>query len=74
MRRAEASADDAGYASAAAWGAAARVQLERGVAADFTPAERAVVEHFVASLRVHDHHAGEGIEGAAPGHGHHSSH
>lgn len=74
MRTAEAAGDAAGYASAAAWGAAARVQLEREVAARLAPVQRLVVERFVASLRVHDHAAQATPEDAAPGHEHAPGH
>ena len=57
MQAAEAAGDPSGYAAAAAWGAAARREMEGEVAARLSSPRRDLVMRFLAELAVHDHQA-----------------
>ena len=56
MRTAERLDDDVMWAAAARDGAAALETLRREIAESLDPAQREVIERFLASLVVHDHH------------------
>jgi len=65
MRTAEKLGDPVLWAAAARDGAAALVAMRSEIAAGLDPATREVIEHFLASLVVHEHHSDDS---AAPSH------
>jgi hypothetical protein len=62
MRAADQVGDRTLWAAAARDGANALADMQTEIAERLSPAERAVVSRFLASLVVHDHHTDDGAE------------